>query len=57
MVVSKVLAVVRRMTSDQKGVTALEYGLVGALVVVVCAGVIGTMGQRVLAYFTAVGAV
>ena len=57
MVVSKLLAVVRRMTSDQKGVTALEYGLVGALIIVVCASVIGTIGQRVLAYFVAVGAV
>lgn len=57
MIVSKLRAIVRRMTTDQKGVTALEYGLLGALIIVICAGIISQMGQRVLAYFTAVGSV
>lgn len=57
MFVSKMLAAARRAAVDHKGVTALEYGLVGALIVVVCSSIIGTMGQRVLAYFTSVAAV
>ena len=54
MVVSKLLAVVRRMTADQNGVTAVEYGVLGALIIAVCVGIIGTVGTNLLAYFQSI---
>ena len=56
MVVSKLLAVLRRAAPDQKGVIALEYALLGVLIIVVCAATIGTVGEGVLAYFQRIAA-
>lgn len=33
-----------RFFKDEEGVTAIEYGLIAALIIVVCAAAIGTAG-------------
>ncbi len=39
---------------DEKGVTMIEYGLIGALIAVVCIGAITTTGTNVNAMFQAI---
>ena len=56
MVVSKLLAVLRRAAPDQKGVIALEYAVLGALIIVVCAVSISAVGSGVLTYFNSFSA-
>ena len=56
MVVSKLLAVLRRAAPDQKGVIALEYAVLGALIIVVCAATIGAVGSGVFTYFNSFAA-
>jgi len=43
------------LTADRKGVTALEYGLIAAVMVVVVGAIIKTMGTDVGLLFTSVG--
>ena len=45
------LAVLR---SDKRGVTAMEYGLIAALIAVVIIGVVTQIGANLLARFTSV---
>ena len=55
MSVSKMLAATRRLASDAKGVTAVEYGVLGALIIVACILVITTLGTNLKTTFTTIG--
>jgi pilus assembly protein Flp/PilA len=46
----------RRFVKDQSGVTAIEYGLIAALIAVVIIGAVTTLGTKVSATFNAVAA-
>ena len=41
-----------RFVKDESGATAIEYGLIAALVSVVIAGILGTMGESLKTTFT-----
>jgi pilus assembly protein Flp/PilA len=43
-----------KLMRDESGATAIEYGLIAALVSVVIIGVLTTVGQDLLAVFTSV---
>ena len=45
---------VQRFLNDEAGVTAIEYGLIAALIAVVIIGAVGTTGDRVCETFRAV---
>jgi pilus assembly protein Flp/PilA len=45
----------RRFINDQAGVTAIEYGLIAALIAVVIITAVKTVGTDLTATFTAVG--
>jgi pilus assembly protein Flp/PilA len=45
-----------RVTADRKGVTAMEYGVIAAGIVLVVATAASTLGNNVSALFTAIGA-
>ena len=44
------------LRSDRRGVTAMEYGLIAALIAVVIIGAVGTVGTKLTATFTAIAA-
>jgi pilus assembly protein Flp/PilA len=46
----------RRFVNDQSGVTAIEYGLIAALIAVVIIGAVTTLGTKVQATFSTVAA-
>jgi pilus assembly protein Flp/PilA len=43
--------IVNRFASDESGATAIEYGLIAALISVVIIGVLSTIGTRLSAKF------
>jgi pilus assembly protein Flp/PilA len=43
---------VRRLINDRKGVTALEYGVIAAAMIVAIATVVGTLGTTLSTTFT-----
>ncbi len=43
-----------RFARDESGVTAIEYGLIAALIAVVIIGAVTLVGQDLMAVFTAV---
>ncbi len=45
-----------RFAKDESGATAIEYGLIAALIAVVCIGVWTTIGTNLLARFGSVNA-
>ena len=47
---------VSRFLNDESGATAIEYGLIAALIAVVIIGTVGVVGQDVDATFQAVSA-
>ena len=49
-----ILTATRRLAIDDKGVTAVEYGVLGALIIVVCIGVITTLGTTLSGTFTTI---
>ena len=49
---SKFISAVRTFMSDEEGVTALEYGMIAALIAAVIVGVVGDLGEDVAAAFT-----
>lgn len=51
---SNILAATRRLVTDDKGVTAVEYGVLGALIIVVCIGVITLLGTTLQGVFTTI---
>jgi pilus assembly protein Flp/PilA len=44
-----------RFTQDESGVTAIEYGLIAALIAVVIIGAVTTVGTDLSAVFNSVG--
>ena len=46
--------VITRFAQDRSGATAIEYGLIAALVSVVIIGVLTTVGQNLLKVFNSV---
>ena len=44
------------LTDDERGVTALEYGLIGGFVVVVIVGAVAAMGTKLNGIFTSITA-
>jgi pilus assembly protein Flp/PilA len=49
------MQMLKRLLKDESGATAIEYGLIAALVSVVIIGVLGTVGDNLLATFTDIG--
>lgn len=49
------MSILKLLRRDQKGATAIEYGLIAALVAVGAAGVMGTLGTNVKTVFTTAG--
>jgi pilus assembly protein Flp/PilA len=43
-----------KLTKDESGVTAIEYGLIAALIAVVCIGIWTTIGTGLKAQFTSI---
>ena len=48
---SKFISAVRTFMSDEEGVTALEYGMIAALIAAVIVGVVGDLGGQVQVAF------
>lgn len=48
---SKFISAVRTFMSDEEGVTALEYGMIAALIAAVIVGVVGDLGKSVKGAF------
>jgi Flp pilus assembly pilin Flp len=46
------IAILKRLKSDRKGVTAMEYGVLAAATVVAVSAIIATVGTKLLALFT-----
>jgi pilus assembly protein Flp/PilA len=46
--------VMTKLVQDRSGATAIEYGLIAALISVVIIGVLTTIGNNLLARFTSV---
>jgi len=44
-----------RFVRDDSGVTAIEYGLIAALITVVCIAAMTFAGQQLLAVYNAIG--
>lgn len=44
----------RKLATDESGVTTLEYALVAALIAVICIAVVGAVGMNVAALYTLV---
>ena len=49
---STFISAVRTFIADEEGVTALEYGMIAALIAAVIVGVVGDLGKDVEATFT-----
>ncbi|HYS64647.1 MAG TPA: Flp family type IVb pilin [Paraburkholderia sp.] len=46
---------IKRFVSDEQGVTAIEYGLIAALIAVVIIGAVKTVGEDLNSVFTTIG--
>ena len=53
---STITAAIKAFIADENGVTAIEYGLIAALVGVVMAGAATDLGQDIVALFEDIGA-
>jgi pilus assembly protein Flp/PilA len=42
------------LLNDKRGVTALEYGMIAALIAAVIIGVVGSLGQGIKSTFTTI---
>jgi len=47
---------IRLFSRDERGVTALEYGLIAALIAVAIIGAVGTLGKNASSVFAQVAA-
>ena len=45
----------RKFLNDESGATAIEYGLIAALISVVIIGAVTTIGTKLLSTFNAIG--
>lgn len=52
---SKIVTAIRAFIADEGGVTALEYGMIAALIAAVIVGAVTTIGTRMAALFKAIG--
>ena len=52
---SNFISAVKTFAADENGVTAIEYGLIAALIGIAAATAAGTVGTKLDALFTAVG--
>lgn len=43
---------IRKMLKNEKGATAIEYGLIAALIAVAAIGAMGTVGNKLVNTFT-----
>lgn len=50
-----ILTVYTRFMSDKRAVTALEYGMIAALIAAVIVGAVSTLGTRMNTTFTNIG--
>jgi pilus assembly protein Flp/PilA len=48
------LKMIKNLLRDESGATAIEYGLIAALISVAAVGVLGTVGKNLTATFTTV---
>ena len=46
---------IKRFVKDEEGVTAIEYGLIAALIAVVIAGAVVAVGTNLNVVFTTIG--
>lgn len=53
---SKFTSAVRTFIADEDGVTALEYGMIAALIAAVIVTVVGDLGQSILGAFDDIAA-
>lgn len=53
---STFISAVRNFIADEDGVTALEYGMIAALIAAVIVTVVGDLGQSVLGAFEDIAA-
>ena len=51
---SKIVSAFKAFVADENGVTAIEYGLIAALVGVAIAGAVGLMGTEIGTTFTSI---
>lgn len=51
---SKFISAVKTFVADEDGVTALEYGMIAALIGAVIVGVVTTLGSKINSAFTAI---
>ena len=49
------MKILTRFLEDETGVTAIEYGLIAALISVVCIGAMTVAGQQLLGVYTRIG--
>lgn len=54
-VMSKLIQQVKQFVRDEDGVTAIEYGLIAALIAVVIITTVGTVGTNLNAVFAKIG--
>jgi pilus assembly protein Flp/PilA len=54
LVMSKIISAVRTFIADEEGVTALEYGMIAALIAVAIVAAVTTLGGKVSTVFTSV---
>ncbi|GAB6850872.1 MULTISPECIES: Flp family type IVb pilin [Paraburkholderia] len=52
---SKIINLVKQIVRDEEGVTAIEYGLIAALIAVVIMGAVSTVGTDLKNVFTSIG--
>lgn len=50
----KLIALVQAYNTKEDGATAIEYGLIAAGIAIAIAGIVGTVGDSLLAKFTEV---
>ena len=53
---NQLVTAVKRFVSEEEGVTAIEYGLIAALIAVVIITAVSLVGQRLDAIFTTIAA-
>ncbi len=51
----RILTLAKRLRRDERGVTALEYALIAALIAVAIVGALGTLGSDLNTTFTSIG--
>ena len=49
------MTTIKRFIGDETGATAIEYGLIAALIAVVIIGALSTIGGRLNSSFTSIG--